>query len=94
MAKWEVSESWITRFLHRHSDKLTTKLSTGIDRDRHKADSGSRHKAYFYLLHSKMKEYDIDERNTYNMDEKGFFIGRGIRSKRIFSKASWAQNRR
>ncbi|RAR00482.1 pogo transposable [Stemphylium lycopersici] len=94
MAKWEVSESWITCFLHRHSDRLTTKLSAGIDRDRHKADSSSRYKAYFNLLHSKMKEYDIDERNTYNMDEKGFFIGRGIRSKRIFSKASWAQKRR
>jgi hypothetical protein len=28
------------------------------------------------------------------MDEKGFFVGRTTRSKRVFSKASWAQNRR
>jgi transposase-like protein len=25
VAKWEVFQSWVTRFLHRHSDKLTTK---------------------------------------------------------------------
>ena len=23
IAKWEVSESWVTRFLHRHADELT-----------------------------------------------------------------------
>ena len=39
------------------------------------------------MLHSKMREYDVDERNTYNMDEKGFFVGITNRSKRIFSKA-------
>ena len=33
-----------------------------------------------------MKEYDIDKRNTYNMDEKGIMIGAVGRQKRIFSK--------
>jgi len=41
-----------------------------------------------------MQEYNIEERDTYNMDEKGFFVGRTIRSKRIFSKASLAQKER
>jgi hypothetical protein len=91
VAQWEVSESWVTRFLHRHSDKLTTKLSAGIDRDRHKADDGGKYKPYFVLLHAKIKQYGINERNTYNMDEKGFFVGRATRSKRVFSKASLAQ---
>jgi phage protein D len=40
VAQCEVSQSWVTRFLHRHSDKLTTKMSAGIDRDWHKADDG------------------------------------------------------
>ena len=94
IAKWEVSESWVTRFLHRHSDKLTIKWSAGIDRDRHQADSAERYKLYFDILHSKMREYDVDARNTYNMDEKGFFVGITGRSKRIFSKAVWASKER
>ena len=94
VAKWEVSDSWITRFLHRHSDSLTTKWSAAIDHDRHKADDGNKYKAYFDLLHSKMKEYNIQARDTYNMDEKGFFVGRTTRAKRTFSKAYLAQKRR
>lgn len=89
IAKWEVSESWVTRFLNRHADQLTTKWSTGIDRKRFNADSKVRYAAYFDLLHTKMREYEIDERNTYNVDEKGFFVGIASRSKRVFSKAAW-----
>ncbi|RYN72661.1 hypothetical protein AA0121_g13031 [Alternaria tenuissima] len=37
-----------------------------------------------------MKEYDTNERNTSNMDEKGFAVGKTIRLKRVFSKASLA----
>jgi hypothetical protein len=33
-----------------------------------------------------MQEYDVEPRNTYNMDEKGFFVGITTRSKRVFSK--------
>jgi hypothetical protein len=41
-----------------------------------------------------MREYDLDERNTYNMDEKGFFVGIGSRSKRVFSKTVWQSKER
>jgi hypothetical protein len=94
VAKWEVLQRWVTRFLHCHADKLTTKWSAGIDCKRHKADNGNKYKLYFDILHRKMQEYGIDERNTYNMDEKGFFVGRTTRSKRVFSKASLAQKER
>ena len=94
IAKWEVSKSWVTRFLNRHADQLTTKWSAGMDRDRHEADSRERYESYFNLLHSKMREYEVDERNTYNMDEKGFFVGVASRSKRIFSKAVWQSKER
>ncbi|XP_014550515.1 hypothetical protein COCVIDRAFT_57901, partial [Bipolaris victoriae FI3] len=53
IAKWEVSESWVTRFLRRHADHLTTKWSAEIDRERHEADSRESHESYFDLLHSK-----------------------------------------
>jgi hypothetical protein len=94
VAQSEVSESWITRFQHRHPDELITKWDTGIDRERHLADSKHKYELYFNLLHSKMREHGIDERNTYNMDEKGFFVGIAKRTKRIFSKAVWESKER
>jgi hypothetical protein len=42
------------------------------------------------MLHSKLRDYDVDERNTYNIDEKGFFVGITKATKRVFSKALWA----
>ena len=41
-----------------------------------------------------MVEHRIDERNTYNMDKKGFFVGIANRRKRIFSKAVWEAGER
>ncbi|KAB2100039.1 hypothetical protein AA0119_g13350 [Alternaria tenuissima] len=41
-----------------------------------------------------MEEYGIDERNTYNMDEKGSYVGIAHRRKRIFSKALWESGER
>ncbi|KAK1918658.1 hypothetical protein P3342_001707 [Pyrenophora teres f. teres] len=37
-----------------------------------------------------MVEYGILDQDTYNADEKGFAIGILNRSKRIFTKATWA----
>jgi hypothetical protein len=36
-----------------------------------------------------MREYNVEPRNTYNMDEKGLAIGITKRTKRVFSKAVW-----
>jgi hypothetical protein len=41
-----------------------------------------------------MRQSEIDERNTYNMDEKGFFVCRETRSKRVFTKRTWASKER
>ena len=94
VAQCEVSDSWVTRFLHRHADEITTKWSAGIDRVRHQADSKHKYELYFNLLHSKMREYAVEERNTYNMDEKGFFVGITSRTKRIVSRAVWESKER
>ena len=94
VAQHEVSESWVTRFQHRHPDELITKWDTGIDRERHLANNKRRYELYFNLLHSKMREHGIEERNTYNIDEKGFFVGITARSKRIFTKRTWVEEKR
>jgi hypothetical protein len=65
------------------------KWSTRIDRNCHQADSHEQYDSYFKLLHGKMRKYNVEPRNTYNMDEKGFFVGITTRSKRVFSKALW-----
>ncbi|KAI1669638.1 DDE-1 domain containing protein [Pyrenophora tritici-repentis] len=60
-----------------------------MDANRHKADSEEKYEAYFKLLHSKIAEYGIEPRHTYNMDEKGFMLGVLGRSKRVFSRRSY-----
>lgn len=93
LSKWEVSDTWITRFLGRHRDTLTSKYTTGVDRNRHQANTEHSYRSYFALLHSKIQEYDVDARHIYNMDEKGFLIGITSRSKRVFSKQLWEQKK-
>jgi hypothetical protein len=88
-----VGEAWVSRFLHRHHDMLTTKWSTAMDSNRHAADSYDKYKLYFELLHGKMSEYHVLPHNTYNMDEKGFMIGVVGRTKRVFSKQLWESKR-
>jgi hypothetical protein len=94
VAQHEVSNSWVDWFCYRYPDKVTTKWDTGINCERYLADSKYKYELYFNLLHSKMEEHGIDERNTYNMDEKGFFVGIADRRKRIFSKAIWEAGER
>jgi hypothetical protein len=89
VAESDMGESWVLRFLTRHKTKLTFKWTTGIDRNRHKADSKARYSMYFDLLHQKMQQYNVNAENIYNMDEMDFLIGTTARSKRVFSKAIW-----
>ena len=86
IAKEPVSESWVTRFINRHSIYLISRWAAGMDSNRHNADSGDKYSLYFDFLGNKMKEYDIEPRHTYNMDEKGCLIGIIGRSKRVFSR--------
>jgi hypothetical protein len=60
-----------------------------MDSNRHAADSGDKYKLYFDLLHEKIKKYNVQPEQSYNMDEKGFMIGVIGRSKRVFSRRQW-----
>ena len=86
IAHASVSDTWVTDFLSRNTESLIYKWTTAMDKVRHAADNSDKYLAYFTLLHSKIKEYNVQAANTYNMDKKGFAIGLVARSKRIFSK--------
>ena len=64
-----------------------------MDRDRVKADSEHSYRYYFELLYAKIRQYDVEARYIYNMDEKGFLIGVTSRQKRVFLKQLWEQKR-
>jgi hypothetical protein len=89
VAKWEVSDAWVTRFLNQKQAHLTSKWTVSMDSNHHKANNEEGYRLYFALIHSKMQKYNVEPENTYNMDEKGFFVGITTRSKRVFSKASY-----
>ncbi|KAF1923283.1 uncharacterized protein M421DRAFT_11464, partial [Didymella exigua CBS 183.55] len=65
------SDSWVNRFLHRHRDQLTSQWATGMDSNRHNAESAYKYKLYFELLQQKITQYELEPEHTYNMDEKG-----------------------
>ena len=85
VAREAVSESWVTRFINKYSIHLISKYSTGMDADRHNADSYSKYELYFNLLQHKITKYKVNAKHTYNIDKKGFVISLVARSKRIFS---------
>jgi hypothetical protein len=94
IANRELGDNWVDRFVQRYPDKLISKWTTGIDNSRHKADSGVKYSLYFSLLEAKLRQYSVEPRQIYNMDEKGFMLGVVSRSKRIFSRASYETGRR
>ena len=78
-------ESWVSQFLRRNSSHLLSRWQLGMDRDRYKADLEAKYSLYFKLLHSKIKEYNV-EPSYINMDKKGFIIRVTRRLKRVFDK--------
>ncbi|KAF2633128.1 hypothetical protein BU25DRAFT_321364, partial [Macroventuria anomochaeta] len=42
LCKWEPSEAWVTRLIHRHNDTLITAWTTPMESNCHKADNGER----------------------------------------------------
>jgi len=67
-----VSETWVSRFLHRHPNYLISGYSKGMSKLRCKADSESKYSLYFKLLIEKIEEYNLQPTHIFNMDEKGF----------------------
>ena len=93
IAKRELGKGWVDRFIQRYDVHLISRWATGIDRSRHQADSQSKYSLYFELLRSKLSKYDIEPRNIYNMDEKGFMLGVLTRLKRVFSRRLYEEGK-
>jgi uncharacterized protein YfbU (UPF0304 family) len=86
VAKQEISDAWVTRFLAQNNKNLISKWTSGINQLRHQANSWYKYFKYFKLLHAKIVQYKILPRNLYNIDKKGFLVSVTGRSKRVFSK--------
>ena len=54
IAKEPVSESWVTRFINRHSVHFVSRWATSMDCNRHQADPGAKYSLYFDLLCDKI----------------------------------------
>jgi hypothetical protein len=93
IAKRELRKHWVDRYIKRYDVHLISHWATGIDRSRHNADSGVKYRLYFDLLSSKILEYSIEPRHTYNIDEKGFLLGIVTRLKRVFSRRMYKKGR-
>jgi hypothetical protein len=65
-----------------------------MDRNRHHADTEATYRDYFKLLHAKIQKFDIDARNIYNMDEKGFAVRLTSKTKRVFSKVLYEEKKK
>jgi hypothetical protein len=87
LAKKDVSERWVGRFLKKCSGLITNKYVKGMDPNRHRADSYDNSRQYFELLHFKISKYNITPDRIDYMDEKGFRIGVLSKSKRVLSEA-------
>jgi hypothetical protein len=90
---FDVGKMWVTRFVTKHHDALTPRWTSAMASERHAADSHSKYSLFFDMLELKIAEKNIQPEQTYNMDEKGFMIGRIGRQKRVFSRTSWGNKR-
>jgi hypothetical protein len=53
LVDWELSESWVLRFMRKYKDRLVSKNT--IDRNRFKADNENSYRQYFNLLYLKIE---------------------------------------
>lgn len=93
MAGKAVGKLWSSRFVARHKDILDSRYLNTLDLARHKADSRESYKQYFDIIREKIEEYGITADNIYNMDEKGFMIGVCQKTRRIFTKQTFEENK-
>ena len=77
---------WVSRFVGRHRSELESAYLNNLDLERHRADSVHSYEVHFNTINQKIQQYQISEDNIYNMDEKGFLLGRLNKVRRIFSR--------
>ena len=69
-----IGKNYLTRFLDRHPE-LVSKLSSNFDKRRVKQSDPEVIQRHFARVLQVRRKYSITDKNTYNMDEKGFRQG-------------------
>lgn len=77
-----IGKNWITRFLNRHPE-LVAKFSSTFDKNRIKASDSKIIIDHFCKMERLIQNFDIAEDMMFNMDEKGFMMGKSDRCKGI-----------
>src|SRR2546423_713231 len=85
-----LSKDWYKRFLKRH-DELRTVFSRQVENKRARAHDVSTLNDYFDLHHREKLLKDIKDKDTHNMDEKGFLIGYAAGARIIIPRSSKAR---
>lgn len=86
IAKKEVSVSWVTRFMNRNRDQLTSQWSAVMGSISDGAGSSGKHELYSEMMERKIAEHGIESKHTYCMDEKGIAVGDVGNKKVMFNK--------
>ena len=81
----ELGRNWINKFLDRHPE-LQSRFSQPLDKDRAATHDAEKLLRWFQLVQSVIQKYDIQEEDTYNMDEKGFALGDAGKMRVLCSK--------
>lgn len=69
-----LGKHWVECFVHKHNDRLQKYLSWGLDKARARGVNPTTHEAWFSLLASTIKKYNIEQECTYGSDEVGFLL--------------------
>ena len=83
----ELGPNWVSRFLSRYS-KLRSRFSQPLDRDRAETHDSKKLMRWFQLVKSTIQKYSIQQKDVYNMDEKGFAIGAAERFRVVCYKSN------
>jgi hypothetical protein len=87
----KLSRSWSSRFVARHKHRLDARYLNTINLARHKAYSKRSYEVYFTIIGQKVEEYRISADSIYNMDEKGFLVGKLQKTRRGFTRGLYEQ---
>ena len=79
-----ISDQWHRKLLQRHPE-IKRVSARGLDRVRTSAVNVDTIQEYFELYRSLQQKYNISSQDTYNMDEKGFYMNAIQRSTVVIS---------
>jgi hypothetical protein len=77
---------WFSRWLKANGKQLDSRYLIPADLSRKKADNWWQYELYFKRLEGLMTKYEIQEKDIYNLDEKGFLISILNKTRRVFTR--------